>query len=204
MAPCSPWTTAWCPRTTPIRLHQKSEAEAMKFTDLFVERPVLSAVVSLLILALGLRAIFELPITQYPQTENSTVTVSTTYYGADAATVAGFITQPLEQAIAQAQGIEYLSSSSSTGTSTITATLRLNYDSNRALTEINTKVSSVRNQLPPQAQQPVVSIDVGDTTAAMYIGFFTDTLPPNGVTDYLIRVVQPKLDAIPGVQSADV
>jgi len=176
----------------------------MKFTDLFIRRPVLSVVVSLFILVLGIRAIFSLSITQYPQTESANIIISTTYYGADAATVAGFITQPLEAAIAQAQGIEYLASSSTTGSSTITATLRLNYDSNRALTEISAKVNSVRNQLPPQAQQPVVNIDVGDTTAAMYIGFFTDTLPPNGVTDYLIRVVQPKLDAIPGVQSADV
>jgi multidrug efflux pump len=176
----------------------------MKFTDLFIRRPVLAVVVSLFILVLGIRAIFSLAITQYPQTESANIIISTTYYGADAATVAGFITQPLEAAIAQAQGIEYLASSSTTGSSTITATLRLNYDSNRALTEISAKVNSVRNQLPPQAQQPVVSIDVGDTTAAMYIGFFTDTLPPNGVTDYLIRVVQPKLDAIPGVQSADV
>jgi multidrug efflux pump len=176
----------------------------MKLTDLFIRRPVLSVVISLFILVLGIRAIFSLSITQYPQTESANIIISTTYYGADAATVAGFITQPLEAAIAQAQGIEYLASSSATGSSTITATLRLNYDSNRALTEISAKVNSVRNQLPPQSQQPVVSIDVGDTTAAMYIGFFTDTLPPNGVTDYLIRVVQPKLDSIPGVQSADV
>jgi multidrug efflux pump len=176
----------------------------MKFTDLFVERPVLSAVVSLLILVLGLRAIFGLPVTQYPQTENATVTVSTTYYGADAATVAGFITQPLEQAIAQAQGIDYLSSSSSTGSSVITATLRLNYDSNRALTEISTKVNSVRNQLPPQAQQPVLTVQVGQTTATMYIGYFSTTLPTNGLTDYLARVIKPKLDSIEGVQSADV
>ena len=176
----------------------------MKLTDLFIRRPVLSVVISLFILVLGIRAIFGLAITQYPQTETANIIISTTYYGADAATVAGFITQPLEAAIAQAQGIEYLASSSSTGSSTITATLRLNYDSNRALTEISAKVNSVRNQLPPQAQQPVVYIDVGQTTAAMYIGFFSDTLPPNGVTDYLIRVVQPKLDAIPGVQSADV
>ncbi|HTY94277.1 MAG TPA: efflux RND transporter permease subunit [Steroidobacteraceae bacterium] len=176
----------------------------MKLTDLFIRRPVLAVVISLFILVLGVRAIFSLSISQYPQTESANIIISTTYYGADAATVAGFITQPLEAAIAQAQGIEYLSSSSSTGSSSITATLRLNYDSNRALAEISAKVNSVRNQLPPQAQQPVVSIDVGDTTAAMYIGFFTDTLPPNGVTDYLIRVVQPKLDAIPGVQSANV
>ena len=176
----------------------------MKFTDLFVERPVLSMVVSLMILVLGLRAIFQLPITQYPQTENATVTISTTYYGADAATVAGFITQPLEQAIAQAQGIDYLSSSSTTGSSVITATLRLNYDSNRALTEINTKVSSVRNQLPPQAQQPVLTVQVGQTTDSMYIGYFSTALPTNGLTDYLARVVKPKLDAIPGVQTAEI
>jgi multidrug efflux pump len=176
----------------------------MKLTDLFIRRPVLAIVISLFIFVLGMRAIFGLSITQYPQTESANITINTTYYGADAATVAGFITQPLEAAIAQAQGIEYLSSSSSTGSSSITATLRLNYDSNRALTEISAKVNSVRNQLPPQSQQPVVAIDPGSTTAAMYIGFFTDTLPPNGVTDYLIRVVQPKLDAIPGVQSADV
>jgi multidrug efflux pump len=176
----------------------------MKLTDLFIRRPVLAVVISLFIFVLGMRAIFSLSITQYPQTESANITINTTYYGADAATVAGFITQPLEAAIAEAQGIEYLSSSSTTGSSSITATLRLNYDSNRALTEISAKVNSVRNQLPPQSQQPVVAIDPGNTTAAMYIGFFTDTLPPNGVTDYLIRVVQPKLDAISGVQSADV
>jgi multidrug efflux pump len=175
----------------------------MKFTDLFVERPVLAAVVSLLILVLGLRAVFELPITQYPQTETATVTVSTAYYGADAATVAGFITQPLEQAIAQAQGIDYLSSSSSTGSSVITATLRLNYDSNRALTEINTKVNSVRNQLPPQSQQPVLTVQIGQTTDEMYIGYFSNSLPVNGMTDYLARVVKPKLDSIEGVQIAE-
>ena len=176
----------------------------MKFTDLFVERPVLSAVLSLLILVLGLRAIFQLPITQYPQTENATVTVTTAYYGANADTIAGFITQPLESAIAQAQGIDYLSSSSSTGVSVITATLRLNYDSNRALTEINTKVNSVRNQLPPQAQQPVLTVQIGQTTDTMYIGYFSDTLPSNGMTDYLARVIKPKLDSIEGVQTAEV
>jgi multidrug efflux pump len=176
----------------------------MKFTDLFIERPVLSAVVSLLILVLGARAIFQLPVSQFPQTENAVVTISTAYYGADANTIAGFITQPLEAAIAQAQGIDYLSSSSSTGVSVITATLRLNYDSNRAMTEINTQVNSVRNQLPPQAQQPVITVAIGQTIDAMYLGYFSDTIPANSVTDYLIRVVQPKLDAIDGVQTAEV
>jgi len=176
----------------------------MKFTDIFVQRPVLSLVLSMLILVLGTRAIFQLPVSQYPETESAIVTVSTTYYGADADTVAGFITQPLEAAISQAQGIDYLSSSSSTGVSVITATLRLNYDSNRALTEINTKVASVRNQLPPQAQQPVLTVQVGQTTDAMYLGYFSDTLPINGLSDYLVRVVKPKLDAIEGVQTAEV
>src|SRR5271170_729668 len=189
-------------RTRPRR--STEEGHAMKFTDLFIERPVLSAVVSLLILVLGARAIFSLPVSQFPQTENAVVTVTTTYYGADANSVAGFITQPLESAIAQAQGIDYLASSSSTGVSVITATLRLNYDSNRAMTEINTQVNSVRNQLPPQAQQPVITVAIGQTIDAMYLGYFSDTIPANSVTDYLIRVVQPKLDAIDGVQTAEV
>jgi multidrug efflux pump len=176
----------------------------MKFTDLFIERPVLSIVVSLLILVLGARAVFQLPVSQYPQTENAVVTVSTTYYGADAQTIAGFITQPLEAAIAQAQGIDYLSSNSVAGQSIITATLRLNYDSNRAMTEINTQVNSVRNQLPPAAQQPVISVQIGQQIDAMYLGYFSDTIPPNNTTDYLLRVVKPKLDSIDGVQTAEI
>jgi multidrug efflux pump len=176
----------------------------MKFTDIFVQRPVLSLVLSMLILVVGVRAIFQLPVSQYPETENAIVTISTTYYGADAATIAGFITQPLEAAISQAQGIDYLSSVSSSGVSVIQATLRLNYDSNRALTEINTKVASVRNQLPPQAQQPVLSVQVGQSGDQMYIGYFSSTLPANGLSDYLVRVVKPQLDALEGVQTAEV
>src|SRR5579864_7336104 len=175
----------------------------MNFTDLFIKRPVLAVVISLLILVLGLRSVGSLPVNQYPHTENAVVTISTAYYGADAATVAGCITQPLESAIAQAQRIDYLSSSSTTGTSTITATLRLNYDSNRALTEINTQVNSVKNQLPPQAQTPVLTVQTGSTIDAMYMGFYSDTLPTNNVTDFLSRVVKPKLDSVEGVQTAE-
>ena len=175
----------------------------MKFTDLFINKPVLAIVVSLLILVLGLRSVSDLSVRQYPKTENAVVTVTTTYYGADAQTVAGFITQPLEAAIAQAQGIDYLSSSSLTGVSTITATLALNYDSNRALTEIQTQISAVTNQLPAQAQQPVITVQVGESVASMYIGFYSDTLAPNNITDYVIRVVKPKLDAVDGVQTAE-
>ncbi|MGA2551562.1 MAG: efflux RND transporter permease subunit [Burkholderiaceae bacterium] len=176
----------------------------MNFTDIFIRRPVLAVVISLFILVLGLRSVGSLPVNQYPKTENAIVTIATAYYGADAATVAGFITQPLESAIAQAQGIDYLSSSSTTGVSTITATLRLNYDANRALTEINTQVASVKNQLPPQAQQPVLTVQVGQTTDAMYMGFYSDVLPTNNVTDYLLRVVKPKLDSVEGVQTAEI
>ncbi len=176
----------------------------MKFTDLFINKPVIAIVVSLLILVLGLRAVTSLTVRQYPKTENATVTITTAYYGADAQTVAGFITQPLEQAIAQAQGIDYLTSSSTSGVSTIVATLRLNYDANKALTEIQTQVSSVRNQLPPQAQQPVLTVATGQTIDAMYLGFRSDTLPSNSVTDYLTREVKPKLDAIEGVQTAEI
>jgi len=175
----------------------------MKFTDLFINKPVLAIVVSLLILVLGLKAVTSLTVRQYPETENATVTVSTAYYGADAQTIAGFITQPLEQAISQAQGIDYLSSTSVQGVSTITATLRLNYDANRALTEITTQVNSVKNQLPPQAQQPVLTVQTGETIDAMYMGFYSDELPTNNITDYLARVVKPKLDSIPGVQTAE-
>ncbi|MGH2836589.1 MAG: efflux RND transporter permease subunit, partial [Solirubrobacteraceae bacterium] len=175
-----------------------------QLTDLFIRRPVLAAVVSLLILVLGLRAIFQLPVTQFPQTENGVITVSTTYYGADAQTVAGFITQPLEAAIAQAQGIDYLSSVSSAGSSVITATLQMNYPSSKALTEISAQVNAVRNQLPPQSQLPVISLATNKTTDVMYVNYSSKVLPANDVTDYLLRVVQPKLNSIPGVQSAEV
>ena len=176
----------------------------MKWTDIFIRKPVLASVVSLLILLLGLKAVGSLPVNQYPKTQNAIVTITTAYYGADAETVAGFITQPLEAAIAQAQGIDYLSSISVSGVSTITATLKLNYDSNSALTQITTQISSVRNQLPPQAQQPVLTVQVGQSTAAMYLGFYSDKLPNNSVTDYLLRVVKPKLDSIDGVQNAEI
>src|SRR5208337_3112444 len=176
----------------------------MNFTDIFIRKPVLATTISLLILVLGARSLTSLSVRQYPKTQNAVVTISTAYYGADAQTVAGFITQPLEAAIAQAQGIDYLSSTSTTGASVITATLRLNYDANRALTEINTQVASVRNQLPPQAQQPVLTVQVGQTTDAMYLGFYSDAIPTNGVTDYLVRVVKPKLDSIEGVQTAEI
>lgn len=175
----------------------------MNYTDIFIKRPVLATVVSLTIFVVGLRAIFALPILQYPRTENAVVTVTTAYYGADADVVAGFITSPLEIAIAQANGIDYMTSTSVNGVSTITANLRLNYDPNKSLTEISTKVASVRNNLPPESQQSVISVAVGETIDSMYIGFNSDILPSNNITDYLSRVVQPKLQSLEGVQNAE-
>lgn len=175
----------------------------MKFTDIFIRRPVLAIVVSALILVLGLRSMTSLSILQYPRTQNAIVTVTTAYAGADSDIIAGFITTPLENAIAQANGIDYLNSSSITGTSTITVNLRLNYDSGKAMTEINAKVNSVLNQLPSGTQQPTLTLKVGQTIDAMYIGFASEVLAPNQITDYLTRVVQPKLQAVSGVQTAE-
>jgi multidrug efflux pump len=176
----------------------------MNWTDIFIRRPVLSLVVSALVLVFGLKALGSLPVNQYPQTQNAIVTITTAYYGADPETIAGFITQPLETAIAQSQGIDYLSSASISGVSTIIATLKLNYDSNAALTQIQTQISSVKNQLPPQAQQPILTVQVGQSIAAMYLGFYSNEVENNAITDYLLRVVKPKLDSIDGVQNAEI
>ncbi len=176
----------------------------MHFTDIFIRRPVLATVISLMILVIGLRALASLPILQFPRTENAIITVSTTYYGADADTIAGFITTPLENAIAQANGIDYMTSTSQNSVSTITVNLRMNYDSNKALTEVSSKVSSVLNQLPQEAQQPVLTIEVGETIDAMYLSFNSDVLNRNNITDYILRVVQPRLQAVEGVQTAEI
>jgi multidrug efflux pump len=155
------------------------------------------------VLVLGLRALETLQILQYPKTQNAVVTITTVYYGADPQVVAGFITTPLENAIAQANGIDYMSSTSLSGVSTITVYLRLNYDADKALTEINTKIASVLSQLPTGTQQPNLTVRVGQSIDAMYIGFNSTVLAPNQITDYIVRVVQPKLQAVPGVQTAE-
>ena len=176
----------------------------MQLTDLFIRRPVLATVISLFIFALGLRAIFSLPIMQYPYTENAQVTVSTAFTGADPATVAGFITTPLENSIAQANGIDYMTSSSTPGSSVITVNLVLNYDGLKGLSDISAKVNAVLNQLPKSSQLPVTTVAVGETIDSMYLGFYSPVLPINKITDYLIRVVQPKLQAVQGVQQAQI
>jgi multidrug efflux pump len=177
----------------------------MKFTDLFVRRPVLAIVVNLVILIAGLQSIRALSVRQYPRSDIAVIRVTTAYVGANADLVRGFITTPLERVIASADGIDYMESSSAQGLSTIAVHLRLNYDTNDALTQIQSKVAQVRNDLPPEAEAPIIQVENAETQfAALYLSFAADNLDQNQVTDYLIRVVQPRLSAISGVQRADI
>jgi multidrug efflux pump len=175
------------------------------FTDLFIRRPVLAVVVALLLLVAGTQAIFTLTVRQYPRSDNASVTITTVYIGANAELVRGFITTPIERAIASADGIDYLESQSSQGLSVITARLKLNHDPTDALAEISSKVDQVRSDLPPEAEVPVLNIVSADSErAAAYLRFVSDILQPNEITDYLARVVQPRLTAVPGVQRAEI
>src|SRR3954466_11476805 len=175
------------------------------FTDIFIKRPVLALVVSFVILIAGLAAMKTINVRQYPRSDIASVTVTTAYIGASAELVRGFITTPLERAIAAADGIDYLQSQSSQNVSTITARLKLNYDSNKALSEISSKVNQVRGDLPPEAEIPVINIASADSQfASCYLSFTSDILAANEITDYLTRVVQPRLTAIAGVQKADI
>jgi multidrug efflux pump len=177
----------------------------MKFTDLFIRRPVIAIVVNLLIVIAGVQAIRTLNVRQYPRSENAAVTVTTVYVGANAELVRGFITTPLERVIAAADGIDYIESESKQNLSTITAHLRLNFDATRALAEISSKVDQVRSDLPPEAEVPILNIQsVESQFASAYLSFASDTLKQNEITDYLVRVVQPRLSAIEGVQRADI
>src|SRR5438477_2758836 len=177
----------------------------MKFTDLFIRRPVVALVVNLLILIAGIQAIRSLNVRQYPRNENAEITVTTVYVGAPAELVRGFVTTPLERVIASADGIEYLSSESKLGLSTIKARLRLNYDSTKALAEIGSKVDQVRGDLPPEAEVPILNITSADSQfASAYLSFSSEFLKQNEITDYLVRAVQPRLSALEGVQKADI
>jgi multidrug efflux pump len=177
----------------------------MKITDIFIRRPVLAVVVNLIILIAGLQSIRSLSIRQYPRSDVAVINVTTAYVGANADLVRGFITTPLERVIASSDGIDFVESSSAQGLSTIAVHLKLNYDTNAALTQIQSKVAQVRNTLPPEAEAPVINLATADSDfAGMYIGFSSADLDATQVTDYLTRVVQPKLTAISGVQRADI
>src|SRR6266566_1454658 len=176
----------------------------MSWTDIFIKRPVLSVVVSLLILLIGLRAATVLPIRQYPKLSNTVVNVTTVYPGASANLIQGFITTPIEQAVASAEGVDYMTSSSVQGTSTIQVYIRLNFDPNQALTEVLAKVNSVKYLIPKESNDPIVTKTTGQTTAVMYLGFSSDVLSGSAISDYLTRVVQPVLSTVDGVASADI
>jgi multidrug efflux pump len=177
----------------------------MKFTDIFIRRPVIAIVVNLIIVIAGVQAIRSLNVRQYPRSENAAITVTTAYIGANAALVRGFITTPLERVIAAADGVDYIESESKQGLSVIRARLRLNYDANRALSEIGSKVNQVRGDLPPEAEIPVLNIESTDSQfASAYLSFSSTFLKQNEITDYLVRAVQPRLSALEGVQRADI
>ncbi len=177
----------------------------MKFTDIFIRRPVLAIVVNLVIIIAGLQAIRSLNVRQYPKLESATVTVRTAYVGASADLVRGFITTPLERAIAAADGIDFIESQSAQSLSTINVRLKLNFNASSALADISARVNQVRADLPPEAEVPAINIEPSDAQiAAMYMSFGSNILEDNQVTDYLIRVVQPRLSALDGVQRADI
>ncbi|ASG01040.1 multidrug efflux RND transporter permease subunit [Vibrio anguillarum] len=175
----------------------------MRFTDVFIKRPVLAVSISFLIALLGFQAIFKMQVREYPEMTNTVVTVSTGYYGASADLIQGFITQPLEQAVAQADNIDYMTSSSVLGKSTITVTMKLNTDPNAALSDVLAKTNSVRSQLPKEAEDPTVTMSTGSTTAVLYIGFTSDELSSSQITDYLERVFNPQIFTVNGVSKID-
>ncbi|ASU23437.1 transporter [Vibrio qinghaiensis] len=175
----------------------------MRFTDVFIKRPVLAVSISFLIALLGLQAIFKMQVREYPEMTNTVITVSTGYYGASADLIQGFITQPLEQAVAQADNIDYMTSSSVLGNSTITVTMKLNTDPNAALSDVLAKTNSVRSQLPKEAEDPTVTMSTGSTTSVLYIGFTSDELSSSQITDYLERVFNPQIFTVNGVSKID-
>jgi multidrug efflux pump len=176
----------------------------MNFTELFIRRPILATVLNLFLLIAGWQGIQALVVRQYPYTSNAVVTVSVAYPGANADLVRGFVTTPLEREISSADGIDYVESVSRQNSATITARLRLNYDPNDALTQITAKVNRVKGELPAGAEDPVFDVAVGETTPSAFLGFSSETMESNQITDYLTRVVQPKLSTVPGVQKADI
>src|SRR5688572_12696598 len=175
------------------------------FTDLFIQKPVVALVINFLIVIAGVQSWRSLSVRQYPRSENSAVSVSTVYIGANAELVRGFVTTPLERAIASADGIEYIESKSLQGFSTISARLKLNYDTTKALADITSKVNQVRNELPPEAEIPSISVQSADSQqASAYLGFNSKILSQSEITDYLVRVVQPRLAAVQGMQRAEI
>ncbi|HWE15862.1 MAG TPA: efflux RND transporter permease subunit, partial [Hyphomicrobiaceae bacterium] len=176
----------------------------MSFTDIFIRRPVLASVVSLLILLIGLASAFSLPVRQFPELTNTKITITTVYPGANADVIRGFITTPMLQAVASAEGIDTLTSKSNQNVSTIELNLRLDANADRAVSDVLSKIQQVKAVLPREAQDPIVIRQTGDPIALMYMSFNSTVMTASQITDYLSRVVQPRLQTIEGVANAQV
>ncbi len=176
----------------------------MAFTDPFIRRPVLASVISLLLVLLGFQAFNSLVIRQYPQMESALITVTTAYPGANAETIQGYITQPLQQSLASAEGVDYMTSVSQQNVSIISVYARIGADTDRLYTELLSQANSVKNQLPQNAEDPVLNKQAADSTALMYISFYSEQLSNPQITDYLSRVIQPKLATLPGMAEAEI
>jgi len=176
----------------------------MAFTDPFIRRPVLATVVSLLIVLLGMQAFSRLVIREYPQMENALITVTTFYAGANAETIQGYITQPLQQSLASAEGIDYMTSVSRQNYSVISIYAHIGANTDRLVTELLSKIGEVKTQLPPDAEDPVLDKEAADASALMYISFYSEHMDNPQITDYLSRVIQPKLATLPGIAEAEI
>jgi multidrug efflux pump len=176
----------------------------MHFTDLYIKRPVLATVVSLLILLFGINSLLNISIRQYPKMDNTVITVTTAYPGADASLIAGFITTPLESAVSSAEGVDYMTSSSTLGKSTITLNIKLGFDAQVAFTDVMSKVQQTLNQLPKAAQEPVIVKSSDTATDLLYLSLNSPDMTPQQITDYATRVVKPQLETITGVSKADI
>ncbi|MBT4379260.1 MAG: multidrug efflux protein, partial [Gammaproteobacteria bacterium] len=176
----------------------------MKITDIFVNRPVLASVIALLILLVGFRSMTLLELREYPRADKAVISVTTAYPGADAELIQGFITTPLQRAISEAAGIDYMVSNSNQGVSIISASMDLNIDPNVAIAEIQAKVASQRSVLPREALDPVIDLRTGDSFALLYLAFSSEEMNPSQITDYLLRGPIPKIQAVPGVAKAQI
>ena len=176
----------------------------MHFTDIFVKRPVLATVVSFLILLAGLQSVNKLPIRQFPAVSDTKIEITTAYPGANADQIKGFITTPLQQAVASTEGVETIESRSAQNSSTIALKLRLDANADRALADVLSKVNEVKGVLPDEAKDPVVKRTTGAGFDLMYLSFKSEQMSPPQISDYLDRVVKPRLQAINGVATAEI
>ncbi len=174
------------------------------FTDYFIRRPVLSLVISTMIVLLGAQAFFDTQVRQYPELETSVISITTAYPGASAELIQGFISTPIQQVVSSTEGIDFVRSSSSNSVSRVEVHMKLGVDADVALTEVSTKVSSIRGELPAESEDPVVAKESAEGFALAYYSFYSESLSDVEITDYLLRTVQPALSTVKGVAEAEI